>query len=129
MPRTRTGAVDASPVLSSTRRISMNSAPSPYLNDTRRQSIHFGISNTSSCSTSTHSIGPIPSGKTNVSGSENGGSVKNPRSRSHTSGGVGDTPPVVPIENAGGGGQPPPTRSPPPPTPHPARPANRGAPP
>ena len=53
----------------------MNSCPRPYLNVTRRQSTHRGTSTTSSCSTFTHSTGPMPSGNTNVSGSENGGVV------------------------------------------------------
>ncbi len=60
----------------------MNSSPSPYLNVTRRASTQRGTSSTSSCSTLTHSTGPIPSGKSNVSGSLNGGVVNQPRSRS-----------------------------------------------
>ena len=79
----------------------MNSAPSPYLNVTRRQSTHLGINSTSSCSTCTHSIGPMPSGNTNVSGSENGGNVNQPRSRSHTIGGFRHSSIVVQIENVG----------------------------
>ena len=47
----------------------MKSAPRPYLNVTRLQSTQRGMSSTSSCSTFTHSTGPMPSGKTNVSGS------------------------------------------------------------
>ena len=43
----------------------MNSSPSPYLKVTRRQSTQRGTSSTSSCSTLTHSTGPIPSGKSN----------------------------------------------------------------
>ena len=58
----------------STCSTSMNSSPSPYLNVTRWQSTQRGISSTSSCSTFTHSTAPMPSGNTNVSGSENGGS-------------------------------------------------------
>ena len=50
----------------------MNSSPRPYLNVTRPQSTQRGISTTSSCSTLTHSTGPMPSGKSNISGSENG---------------------------------------------------------
>ena len=53
----------------------MNSVPSPYLKVTRRQSISRGTSTTSSCSTLTHSITPIPSGNSNSSGSENGSVV------------------------------------------------------
>jgi hypothetical protein len=40
-------------------------------------------------------------GNTNVSGSENGGSVKKPRSRSHTSGGFRHSSIVVQIEKVG----------------------------
>ena len=53
----------------------MNSRPSPYLNVTRSHSTQRGISTTSSCSTFTHSTGPIPSGNSNISGSENGAVV------------------------------------------------------
>ena len=53
----------------------MNSSPSPYLKVTRPASIQRGISRTSSCSTFTHSTGPIPAGKTKVSGSLNGSVV------------------------------------------------------
>jgi hypothetical protein len=56
----------------------MNSSPRPYLNVARRQSTHRGIRSTSSCSTFTHSTGPIPSGKSNTSGSENGSVVNQP---------------------------------------------------
>ena len=57
----------------------MNSSPSPYLNVTRLQSITRGTRSTSSCSTLTHSTGPIPSGKSKTSGSENGSVVNQPR--------------------------------------------------
>ena len=60
----------------------MNSSPRPYLNVTLRQSSSRGIRTTSSCSTLTHSTGPIPSGKSKTSGSENGSVVYQPRSRS-----------------------------------------------
>ena len=53
----------------------MNSRPSPYLKVTRRQSSARGTSTTSSCSTLTHSTGPMPSGKSNTSGSEKGSVV------------------------------------------------------
>ena len=56
----------------------MNSSPRPYLNVARRQSTQRGISSTSSCSTLTHSTGPMPSGKSKTSGSENGGVVNQP---------------------------------------------------
>ena len=75
-PRRRPGAcsVLSSPSLCSVFKTSMNSSPRPYLNVTRRQSIQRGTSRTSSCSTFTHSIGPMPSGNVNTSGSLNGGS-------------------------------------------------------
>jgi len=50
----------------------MNSVPRPYLKVTRRAWIHRGISSTSSCSTFTHSTGPIPAGKVKTSGSAKG---------------------------------------------------------
>ncbi len=53
----------------------MNSSPRPYLKVTRLQSTQRGTSTTSSCSTFTHSTGPMPSGNTKVSGSLNGGVV------------------------------------------------------
>ena len=106
MSPTRTGAVDASPVRSSTRSISISSAPSPYLNVTSRHSIHRGTSNTSSCSTFTHSRAPMPSGNTNISGSENGSVVYPPRSRSHTTGGLRHSSIVVHTENVGAKGTP-----------------------
>ena len=79
----------------------MNSAPSPYLKVTRRQSISRGTSTTSSCSTLTHSIGPIPSGNSNSSGSENGSVVYQPRSCSQISGGFRHSSIVVQIEKVG----------------------------
>jgi len=60
----------------------MKSSPSPYLNVTRFASTQRGTSSTSSCSTFTHSTGPMPSGKSNTSGSLNGAVVNQPRSRS-----------------------------------------------
>ena len=79
----------------------MNSSPRPYLKVTRRQSTHRGMSSTSSCSTFTHSTGPMPSGNTNVSGSEKGGVVNQPRSRSQITGGLRHSSIVVQIENVG----------------------------
>ena len=79
----------------------MKSSPSPYLNVTRRQSTQRGMSTTSSCSTFTHSTGPMPSGNVNVSGSENGGVVRKPPSRSQMSGGFRHSSIVVQIENVG----------------------------
>ncbi len=57
----------------------MNSSPSPYLKVTRRASIQRGTSSTSSCSTFTHSTGPMPSGKSKTSGSLKGSVVNQPR--------------------------------------------------
>jgi hypothetical protein len=71
------------------------------LNVTRRASTQRGTSRTSSCSTLTHSTGPIPSGKSNVSGSENGAVVYQPRSRSQITGGLRHSSIVVQIENDG----------------------------
>ena len=71
------------------------------MNVTRSQSTQRGISTTSSCSTFTHSISPIPSGKVKTSGSENGSVVNQPRSRSHTSGGLRHSSIVVQIEKVG----------------------------
>ena len=79
----------------------MNSSPRPYLNVTRWQSTHRGTNSTSSCSTLTHSTGPMPSGKTKVSGSENGAVVNHPRSFSQTIGGLRHSSIVVQMENVG----------------------------
>ena len=79
----------------------MNSSPRPYLKVTRLHSIQRGISSTSSCSTLTHSTGPIPSGKSNTSGSEKGSVVYQPRSRSQITGGFRHSSIVVQIENVG----------------------------
>ena len=75
VPRTDTGSVESRPSLCSVCSTSMNSCPSPYLNVTRSHSTQRGISTTSSCSTFTHSTGPMPSGNSNTSGSENGAVV------------------------------------------------------
>ena len=79
----------------------MNSSPKPYLNVTRSQSTHRGTSSTSSCSTLTHSTRPIPSGKSNTSGSENGAVQYQPRSFSQITGGFKHSSIVVQIENVG----------------------------
>ena len=71
------------------------------MNVTRRQSTQRGTSSTSSCSTLTHSTRPIPSGKSNTSGSENGAVVYQPRSRSQITGGLRHSSIVVQIENVG----------------------------
>ncbi len=71
------------------------------MNVTRRQSIHRGTRSTSSCSTFTHSTGPIPSGNVNTSGSLNGSVVNHPRSFSHTTGGLRHSSIVVQIEKLG----------------------------
>ena len=79
----------------------MNSSPRPYLKVTRRQSTHRGISRTSSCSTFTHSTGPIPSGNEKTSGSLNGAVVNHPRSFSQITGGFRHSSIVVQIEKLG----------------------------
>ena len=79
----------------------MNSSPSPYLNVTRRQSTHRGTRSTSSCSTLTHSTGPIPSGNVKTSGSLNGSVVNQPRSFSQITGGLRHSSIVVQIEKLG----------------------------
>ena len=79
----------------------MNSSPSPYLNVTRPASTHRGISRTSSCSTFTHSTGPIPSGNSKTSGSLNVWVVNQPRLFSHTTGGFRHSSIVVQIEKFG----------------------------
>ncbi len=79
----------------------MNSSPRPYLNVTRRASTQRGMSRTSSCSTLTHSTGPMPSGKVNVSGSLNGSVVYQPRPFSQITGGLRHSSIVVQIENDG----------------------------
>ena len=71
------------------------------MNVTRLQSIQRGTSSTSSCSTLTHSTGPIPSGKSNTSGSENGSVVYQPRSFSQITGGLRHSSIVVQIEKVG----------------------------
>ena len=85
----------------STFRTLMNSSPRPYLNVTRLAFTQRGMSRTSSCSTLTHSTGPIPSGKSNTSGSLNGGVVYQPRSASQITGGLRLSSIVVQIENDG----------------------------
>ena len=71
------------------------------MNVTRLQSTQRGTSSTSSCSTLTHSTGPIPSGKSNTSGSENGAVVNQPRSRSQITGGLRHSSIVVQMEKVG----------------------------
>ncbi|CAB4974918.1 unannotated protein [freshwater metagenome] len=82
-------------------KIEINSAPRPYLKLTFLASIFCGISTTSSCSTFTHSTGPIPSGKSNISNSLNGVVVYQPRPSSQTNGGFKHSSIVVQIENDG----------------------------
>ena len=79
----------------------MNSAPSPYLKVTRSASTQRGMSSTSSCSTLTHSTGPMPSGKSKTSGSLNGSVVNQPRPFSQTTGGLRHSSMVVQMENEG----------------------------
>src|SRR5215813_3161029 len=100
-PATLTGVVESSPSLCSVLRAPLNSSPSPYLNVTRRAFTQRGISSTSSCSTLTHSTGPIPAGKVKTSGSLNGGVVYQPRSASQMTGGFRHSSIVVQIEKVG----------------------------
>ncbi len=79
----------------------MNSVPRPYLKVTRLASTQRGISSTSSCSTLTHSTGPMPPGKSNTSGSLNGSVTYQPRLRSQMIGGFRHSSIVVQMENDG----------------------------
>ena len=79
----------------------MNSSPRPYLKVTRLASTQRGMRSTSSCSTLTHSTGPMPSGKSKTSGSLKGAVVNQPRSFSHTTGGLRHSSIVVHIEKLG----------------------------
>ena len=79
----------------------MNSAPRPYLKVTRCAWTQRGISSTSSCSTFTHSTGPIPAGKVKTSGSLNGSVVNQPRPRSQMTGGFRHSSIVVQMEKVG----------------------------
>ena len=87
-------------------RIEINCAPRPYLKLTFLASIFCGIKTTSSCSTFTHSTGPIPSGKSKISSSENGSVVYQPRPSSQTSGGFKHSSMVVQMENDGAKSEP-----------------------
>ncbi|SKT26972.1 Uncharacterised protein [Mycobacteroides abscessus subsp. abscessus] len=98
---TLTGAVLSKPTRCRVRSTLMNSAPSPYLKVTRRALTQRGMSTTSSCSTLTHSTGPIPPGKSKTSGSLKGSVVKNPLSRSQIRGGLRHSSMVVQMENDG----------------------------
>ena len=79
----------------------MNSSPRPYLKVTRSASTQRGMSSTSSCSTFTHSTGPMPAGNSKVSGSLNGAVVNQPRSFSQMTGGFRHSSMVVQIEKVG----------------------------
>src|SRR4051794_41919910 len=105
----------------------MNSVPSPYLKVARRAFTQRGIRRTSSCSTFTHSTGPIPSGKSKTSGSLNGSVVYQPRSRSQITGGVGDSSIVGPMLNHGAEAEARAGRVGPAPAPRPSVPPHRGA--
>ncbi len=106
-------------------RISMNRSPRPYLNVTLPTSTQRGMRSTSSCSTFTHSSGPIPSGNTKVSGSENGSVVYQPRPRSQMTGGFRHSSMVVQIEKVGAKSWPSITRLEPSRTPHSSMVVNR----
>ena len=98
---TFTGSILSGPSLFSVLSTSMNSVPRPYLKVTRLALTQRGMSSTSSCSTLTHSTGPIPPGKSNSSGSLNGGVTYHPRSASQMTGGFRHSSMVVQIENHG----------------------------
>ena len=68
---------------------------------TRCASTQRGISSTSSCSTFTHSTGPMPAGKVKTSGSLNGSVVNQPRPRSQITGGFRHSSIVVQMEKVG----------------------------
>ena len=70
------------------------------MNVARLHSTQRGIRSTSSCSTFTHSTGPMPSGKSKTSGSLNGGVVNHSPSCQIT-GGLRHSSMVVHIENDG----------------------------
>src|SRR3954447_5423789 len=100
-PPARTFSVRSRPSRCKVFSTSMNSVPRPYLNVARLASTHRGINSTSSCSTFTHSTGPMPSGKSKTSGSLNGSVVNQPRSFSQITGGLRHSSIVVQIENDG----------------------------
>ncbi len=85
----------------------MNSSPRPYLKVTFFAPRKRGMRSTSSCSTCTHSTGPMPPGKSNTSGSWNAGTVYQPpsgspaRDASQITGGLRHSSMVVQIENDG----------------------------
>ncbi len=103
----------------------MNSSPRPYLNVARRAFTQRGMRRTSSCSTFTHSTGPIPPGKSKTSGSLNGAVVNQPRSASQITGGLRHSSMVVQIENDGAKSYPSTTRFAPSRTPSSSISANR----
>ena len=90
----------------------MKSSPSAYLNVALRVSIQRGTSSTSSCSTLTHSTGPMPSGNGNDSGPLNG-SVVCQSPFSQMTGGFRHSSIVVQMLNTGAKAKPGISRSPP----------------
>ena len=90
----------------------MKSAPSAYLNVTLPVSIQRGTSRTSSCSTLTHSTGPMPSGNGKSSGALNGSVVCQSPS-SQMIGGFRHSSIVVQMLNTGANAKPGISRSPP----------------
>ena len=75
-PFTVIGFVESRPMVWRTFRMLMKSAPRAYLKVAFLTSgMPRGMRTTSSCSTLTHSTGPIPSGKTKASAPENGSVV------------------------------------------------------
>ena len=91
----------------------MKSEPSAYLKVTRfTPGSQRGTSSTSSCSTFTHSTGPIPSGNGNSSGAEKGSVVCQSPSAQIT-GGLRHSSMVVQMVNTGAKAKPGISRSPP----------------
>ena len=83
--------------------LSMKSSPRAYLKVTRRNPGSWrGTRSTSSCSTFTHSIGPMPSGKGKDSGALKGSVVIHPFcSPFHSMGGFRHSSIVVQMLNTG----------------------------
>ena len=100
-PRTVTGSVRSRPMSCRNLSFSMKSAPRAYLKVTRlTPGIQRGTSSTSSCSTLTHSTGPISSGNGKSSGAEKGSVVCQSPS-AQTTGGLRHSSMVVQMLNTG----------------------------
>ena len=111
-PLTLTRSVRSMPSAWIVLSFSMKSAPSAYLKVTLPVSTQRGTSRTSSCSTLTHSTGPMPSGNGKSSGALNG-SVVCQSPFSQTIGGFRHSSIVVQMLNTGANAKPGISRSPP----------------